>query len=148
MILKRVIYFSVSLSRTPGSRQPSPSDEDLTKNMAVAAVTGGATTSNVGGGVVVVENMHTHPPSLLNHHPLALPIHPPHHPQHHQLNQLESIGHQFAEQIINLEQNAFDAHQAAVNQQQLNHHQLNHQATSIDSSNVVSFEVQVSGFLA
>lgn len=116
--------------------------------MAVAAVTGGANSNSVGGGsVVVVENLHTHHPhSLLNHHALPLPIPPPHHhPQHHQLNQLESIGHQFTEQMINLEQNAFDAHQAAVNQQQLNH-QLNHQATGIDSSNVVSFDVQVSVF--
>ncbi|XP_065223237.1 maternal protein pumilio isoform X3 [Planococcus citri] len=133
-----------AFNRTPGSRQPSPSDEELTKNMAVAAVTGGAGGAGVGGNnVVVVENLHAHHPhSLLNHHAVPLPIPPPHHhPQHHQLNQLESIGHQFTEQIINLEQNAFDAHQAAVNQQQLNH-QLNHQPTGIDSSNVVSFDVQ------
>lgn len=128
-------------SRTPGSRQPSPSDEELNKNMAVAAVAG-PNSGGMGGGnnVVVVENLHAHHP-LINH-PLTLPLPPPHpHPQHHQLSQLDSINHQFSDQM--LDQNSFDQHQAALNSQQLNH-QLSHQAAGLDSSNVVSFEVCVS----
>ncbi|KAK7583829.1 hypothetical protein V9T40_004792 [Parthenolecanium corni] len=124
-----------AFNRTPGSRQPSPSDEDINKNMAVAAVTVGTNNNNLNSGnnsVVVVENLHAHHP-LMNH-PLTLPM-PPHHPhpQHHQLNQLDSINHQFSDQM--LDQNAFDAHQVAVNSQQ-----MNHQAAGIDSSSVVSFE--------
>lgn len=139
----RILYFelffllTVFFSRTPGSRQPSPSDEDINKNMAVAAVTVGTNNNNLNSGnnsVVVVENLHAHHP-LMNH-PLTLPM-PPHHPhpQHHQLNQLDSINHQFSDQM--LDQNAFDAHQVAVNSQQ-----MNHQAAGIDSSSVVSFEVR------
>lgn len=113
--------------------------------MAVAAVTVGTNSGNMNSGgannsVVVVENLHAHHP-LINH-PLTLPI-PQHHPhpQHHQLNQLDSINHQFSDQI--LDQNAFDAHQVAVNSQH-----VTHQAAGIDSSNVVSFEVRLFYFLS
>lgn len=112
--------------------------------MAVAAVAG-PNSGGMGGGnnVVVVENLHAHH-QLINHQ-LQLPLPPPHgHPQHHhQLSQLDSINHQFSDQI--LDQNAFDQHQAAVNSQQLNH-QLNHQGAALDSSSVVSFEVSTRFF--
>jgi len=118
----------------------------LNKNIAVAAVAGaGGGTIGGSGNVVVVENLHAHHP-LINH-PLTLPLPPPH-PHaatHHPLGQLESMNHQFSDQM--LDQNAFDAHQAAVNSQQLNH-QLNHQAAGLESSNVVSFEVSATLYLA
>ncbi|XP_075236489.1 uncharacterized protein LOC142333351 [Lycorma delicatula] len=58
-----------AFNRTPGSRQPSPSDEDINKN------TGGGTG---GGGVVVLENPHVGHPLMGHTHHFPPPPHAPH----------------------------------------------------------------------
>lgn len=103
-------------SRTPGSRQPSPSDEELNKN----------------NGVVVLENPH-----VGHHYPHPFPP-PPHHP--HTLTHLDS----HFEHVMTLDPGFEGGQQASYNPS--NQQQPNQQQQAMDSPTVLStsFDVQVS----
>lgn len=104
-------------SRTPGSRQPSPSDEELNKN----------------SGVVVLENPH-----VGHHYPHPFPP-PPHHP--HTLAHLES----HFEHVMTLDHTGFEGgQQQGYNQP--TQQQPTQQQQAMDSPTVLStsFDVQVS----
>lgn len=120
-------------SRTPGSRQPSPSDEDLNKN-------------NSGvGGVVVLENPHVGHHLMGHGHP-GHPFPPP--PQHHPLAHLDS----HFEHVMTLDPNSFEAGAQAQQQgsypgnPQGNQQQQSQAQQAMDSPTVLptSFDVQVS----
>uniref|UniRef100_A0A1B6D0L4 PUM-HD domain-containing protein n=1 Tax=Clastoptera arizonana TaxID=38151 RepID=A0A1B6D0L4_9HEMI len=114
-------------NRTPGSRQPSPSDEDLNKN-------------NSGvGGVVVLENPH------VGHHLMGHghPGHPFPPPQHHQMQHMDSHF-----DVLAMDPNSFDtgAQQAGSYQgnPQGSQQQQSQAQQAMDSPTVLppSFDVQ------
>jgi len=90
----------LSCSRTPGSRQPSPAEEDINKNNGtgnnVVVMGGGKPPSSEG-----VENHHhhSHHHPHINHH--SIPHHP-NHPQHH-LHQQQQATHHMQNHHLNLD---------------------------------------------
>ncbi|XP_054272082.1 pumilio homolog 2 isoform X4 [Macrosteles quadrilineatus] len=107
-------------NRTPGSRQPSPSDEELNKN----------------NGVVVLENPHSH---VGHHYPHPFP--PPPHP--HTLAHLDS----HFEHVMALDPNSFTAdgsQQQGYSTQTPQQPQQHTQTQAMDSPTVLStsFDVQ------
>lgn len=83
LFVNKLFFFC---SRTPGSRQPSPGEEEFQKNAATLAVTAG------GGGVVLLK------PGVdvvgsEEHFMAAFAPAPPHHLQHHQAPQTHHLQH-------------------------------------------------------
>lgn len=124
------ILIFLCYSRTPGSRQPSPSDEDK-NNSGV-------------GGVVVLENPHVGHHLMGHGHPHAFPPPPP----HHSLVNLDS----HFEHVMALDPGNFEAGAQAPqgsypgNPQQAQQPPAPTQQQAMDSSTVLptSFDVQVS----
>jgi hypothetical protein len=78
-------------SRTPGSRQPSPAEEDINKNNGSGSnvVMGGGGKPPSSEGVENHHHHHHHP--HINHHSIS---HHPNHPQHlHQQQQQQATHH-------------------------------------------------------
>ncbi|XP_023720641.1 pumilio homolog 2 isoform X2 [Cryptotermes secundus] len=90
-----------AFNRTPGSRQPSPAEEDINKNSGsgsnVVVMGGGKPPSSEG-----VENHHHHPHHHphINHHSIA---HHPNHPQHHLHQQQQQAAHHMQNHHLNLD---------------------------------------------
>ena len=73
-------------SRTPGSRQPSPGEEEFQKNAATLAV-------NAGGGGVVLLKPGVDVVGSEEHFMAAFAPAPPHHLQHHQAPPTHHLQH-------------------------------------------------------